>query len=596
MVFRFLFQRRPASSLAPARNESSIRSHEPSRDHAYPPVDPGLPARSVEELLAPHMDFIARIKLAYGADGETFHKDLYGLIERYARYVNMLPATADNYFSGAGGLFRLGLEIAFYALQATDGQIFSGRSTITNRRHLEPRWRTATFIAGLCCELHRTLSHLVVSDEHGNEWPAYMVPLTDWLGQQHAQRFFLRWVPNAQESRSLGVFALPHIIPQHTLHYLAQDNAVVVPHMMAAISGMPAYREHNILDQLVRHASALVIDRDLTTSADRIGKPQLGSHLERYLVDAMRRLVLGNTAWLPNGEKSRVWYGVDGLFIVWPHACADIVRLLEADQLPGIPRSPETMLDILLDAGVLQARDASAASWMIYPPEAKDAIEAVKLKLPDILLVALTDPPAPLPHPLTNRPPPQQAGSGNRKKDGPARPVQLALPVEQAPQPPSATPKRQDDTPTAASTQNKADAPTAARTATADHAGSSAAPGDITAVPDPVFAFLPHPRMNPALAGALSEIVATLNGAKDLACRTLPQGLFVPLSALESRGIDPATAIRELADLSLLAVAKGEKIKTITASFGDGQKIGVVIATGHISGLDPANFVAPPSA
>lgn len=584
MVFRSLFQRRSPLPHT-LHNKPSTTIHADS-EHAYPPVDPGLPARSVDELLGPHADFIARIKLAYGADADTFRKELYSLIERYARYVNMLPATADNYFSGAGGLFRMGLEIAFFALQATDGQIFSGRSTISNRRHLEPRWRHATFVAGLCCELHRTLSHLVVSDENGQEWPAYLVPLTDWLEQHRVKRFFLRWVPNAEETRSLGVFALPQIIPQETMHYLAQDNAVVVPHMMAAISGMPAYRDHNIVDQLVRRASALVIDRDLRTSADRIGKPQIGSHLERYLIDAMRRLVLNGNAWTPNGERSRVWYGSDGLFIVWPQACIDIVKLLEADQLPGIPKSPETMLDILLDAGVLEPRDATAASWMIYPPEAKEAIEAVKLKIPDILLVALPAPPPPLPDPLTTRAPPPPAASANKKKDRSAKPVQLALPVEQAELPLAATAKPQDGAAPASAPSAKPTVPTPE---------PSDEPSDQELDPDPIFTFMPPPRMNPALAAALSEIVHTLNQTKDLACRTVPHGLFVPLAALESRGIDTASAIRALADLSLLAVSKDAKIKTTTMQFGDEQKIGVVIAPQNVSGLDPANFVDPPS-
>ena len=107
----------------------------------------------------------------------------------------------------------MGLEVAFFSVQGTDGHIFSGRSTISVRRRLEPRWRHATFIAGLCCELHRTLSHVIVTDEKGNEWQPYMQPLSRWLAQQKADHYFLKWRPNARESRCLGVFVLPHVIP-----------------------------------------------------------------------------------------------------------------------------------------------------------------------------------------------------------------------------------------------------------------------------------------------------------------------------------------------------------------------------------------------
>src|SRR5205823_4877690 len=164
-----------------------------------------------------------------------------------------------------------------------------------------------------------------------------------------------RWVPHAQETRSVGIFALPQIIASETLHYLAHGNSVVVPHLMACISGMPMYRENNILEYLVRRAAALVIDRDLQASAERSGKPRLGSHLERYLIDALRRLVVSNALWTPNAEKSRVWYAEDGLYIVWPSAANDMRKLLEADQLPGIAKAPATLVEILIDRGVVEA-------------------------------------------------------------------------------------------------------------------------------------------------------------------------------------------------------------------------------------------------
>src|SRR5438552_3123698 len=398
----FFSGQRPASApgAEPARADHTSSVADATGMFAYPPVDPGISVRSIDDVLAAQDDLIRRIKLSYGANRDAFDTDLFTLIRRYAEYVHLLPATPDNHFNLPGGLLRMGLEVAFYALQATDGQIFSGRSTISHRRQLEPRWRHATFIAGLCSELHRTLSHVIVIDAKGNEWPTYLYPLNRWLHEQRASRFFLRWIPHAQETRSLGVFALPQIVASETLHYLAQGNSIVIPHMMACISGMPVYREHNILEHLVRRAAALVIDRDLQSSAERYGRPRLGSHLERYLVDALRRLVVSNALWIPNAEKSRVWYGQDGLYIVWPNAANDVRKLLEADHLPGIPNAPETLVEILIDAGVVEPSDGAHTTWAIFPPHCDKAIEAVRLASPSILLAAMDRPPEPLPYVL----------------------------------------------------------------------------------------------------------------------------------------------------------------------------------------------------
>ena len=145
-LLSFLRADRRLVGLAAGRVDPAIEAS------AYPSVDPGIAVRSVEEMLAAHADLVARVKLCYGADRSTFEHDLLVPIRNFAAYVNLLPATADNFFCEQGGLFRLGLEVAFFALQGTDGHIVSGRSTITTRRLLEPRWRHATFLAGLCSE------------------------------------------------------------------------------------------------------------------------------------------------------------------------------------------------------------------------------------------------------------------------------------------------------------------------------------------------------------------------------------------------------------------------------------------------------------
>lgn len=153
-------------------------------------VDPGFAAIPVDDLLASNEDLIARIRLCFGVDRDSFERDVMTLVRRYAACVLLLPATPDNYFNTPGGLLRLGLEVAFFSLQGTDAHIFSGRSTISTRRQLEPRWRHATFIGGLCCELHRLLSHVIVTDADGAQWSAYLSPLATWLEQRQAQRYF----------------------------------------------------------------------------------------------------------------------------------------------------------------------------------------------------------------------------------------------------------------------------------------------------------------------------------------------------------------------------------------------------------------------
>ena len=147
-----------------------------------------MPAVPAKEVIAPHVELLKRLRDAYGAEEYVFERDIVSVVTRYARFVHLLPATADGHFRDAGGLFRMGLEVGFYALQATDGAIFSGRQTITQRSALEPRWRYATFLAGLLSELHCALNRFIVLTDRGREWPAYVTPLAVWLREERANR------------------------------------------------------------------------------------------------------------------------------------------------------------------------------------------------------------------------------------------------------------------------------------------------------------------------------------------------------------------------------------------------------------------------
>jgi conjugal transfer pilus assembly protein TraI len=530
------------------------------RGHEYPPVDTGLPAIEVAEVIAPQAELLKRLRDAYGADQAKFDRDITAVVERYAQFVHLLPATPDSYFRGAGGLFRMGLEVGFFALQATDSVIFSGRQTITQRSALEPRWRYATFLAGLLSELHRALSHFIVTDGQGHQWPAYLQPLALWLRDQKASRYYVRWLPHPQQVRALGVVATYHIVTPPILQYLAESNSVVIAHLMASLSGTVLYREANTLDDLVRRSAALVIDRDLRSNVDLYGKPQLGSHLERYLVDAIRRLV-AQGKWVPNADKSRLWHGEDGMFVLWPQAAADMIELLHQDQLPGIPKASETIAEILAAAGVIEPRADGSLLWDIFVFNAAASASSLKVASPLLLLSATDAASTPLPRPLlkpaadkaTHATPAQPQLSLPIAEPGPRTPVAEPIPVQH--------PVYDPDEPTVTQAAVPLRAPVALN-----------AP----------------PRLNPAVRDALQQILATLDSpSQPLAGFVIDLGVFVPLAEFERRSVDPALAVRALSDAHMLASDPNHPhSKTLSRSFHDEPILGIVLAPHCVVGLD----------
>lgn len=542
----------------------------------------GIARTSASEALSSFEDLVSRIRLCFGISREMFETQVHPLLLRYAAYVHLLPATADSHHCSPGGLLRFGLEVAFFSLQGTDAHIFSGRSTISVRRHLEPRWRLGTFIGGLCSELHRPLSHLTATDPSGSAWPACIVPLCEWLASRGEDRYFVRWHRHlACESRGLGLFALPMVVPPATLQFLAEDNAVIVPHLLASISGVALYREHNVLDDLVRRASALVIDRDLQGRSDTEGTTRFGPHIVRYLVDGMRHLVANDSAWAPNREKSRVWLSNEGLFLVWPQAASDVQRLLEAHELAGIPKTAETILDFLQDAGVTVPQDDGTKTWTILPPDAKSALQAARLSWPRVLLgdasiepltLALVRQLEPQQSPLPPAPTPAPAAAP------PGTQFSLIDPVPSA-QPGPPAPAVEASVGAAPASQQRAVENSLAH----EHHDQEDAQ-DV----DRRVAFNAPMRLNTTVREVIASIVATLNDPSlSPAALVVPDGVFVPLHELEQRGVQAPTAVRALKDAGLLQLPA-----TRSSELGGRPVVGLVLTPGSVTGLPAEAFPA----
>ena len=167
----------------------------------YPPVDNGIASVSAQVVLATQANLIKRLKILTGCRDPEFD-DLYGeVLHSLANYVGLLPASQSGTHMGAGGLFRLAIELGFFVRQGCEGVLFAGRAGVEMRRDLEPRWRYATFLAGLCCELYRPLSRMIVVTGDGKEWPLHRQPLAEWLESVGAERYFVRWVPDDVAAR-----------------------------------------------------------------------------------------------------------------------------------------------------------------------------------------------------------------------------------------------------------------------------------------------------------------------------------------------------------------------------------------------------------
>ncbi|WP_295412926.1 TraI domain-containing protein, partial [uncultured Thiodictyon sp.] len=116
----------------------------------------------------------------------------------------------------------------------------------------------------------------------------------------------------------------------------------------AMIDAVAGANEQATLTQLVSNADRASVERDLKSNRIDPQATSLGVPIERYLLDAMARLVRAGT-WGINTPGSRLWMLGDSLYVVWPQGGDEVVQLLAADRVPGIPRHPDTLADLLIE-------------------------------------------------------------------------------------------------------------------------------------------------------------------------------------------------------------------------------------------------------
>lgn len=535
----------------------------------YPPVDHGISFGSAEAVLSTQSEMIRRLKLLSGLPAADFERLYGGVLRSLAKHVDLLPASESGTHMGAGGLFRLALEIGFFSRQACEAVLFAGRAGVELRRDLEPRWRYATFLAGLCCELHRPLSRMIVVTENGAEWPVHRMGLSEWLETVGASRYFIQWVKEGDSfAGGSATLLATKIIPESSLQYLQEGHPNIIPAMLDAIVAEVSKNKDNQIAEIISRIRRKVIERDQVLAPQNYGKLTVGSQLEPHLVDAMRQLV-ANGVWTINVKKSRLWFGKDGLYVVWRTAAKEIIEVLERGSVSGIPRDATTIAEVLLRAGVLVADKSNDLYWKIKTPLSDNELVAVKLANPETLLVAIEDNvPAAIDHQLAAGASAAVAPAGGQKSAPPQsvmqprhEPVDGNEPVDTpAPPPPSAPAAPMP--PANMGAGQPAPKPTKIKPLPEE-----TQPGAITPVQETQAATLPEDVAN-RMTTIVREVVAQVlkdyhAGVLATTSSVSDDGLAISLEQMGSYGVDLTKVMAELHGLGWLYVDPANPKKKI---------------------------------
>lgn len=315
----------------------------------YPPSDPGIPAADLAHVLKTQDELTYKIIQAATLD-EFGHKHLPVLLSNYAAYVHLLPATKAEQYPSVGGLYRLGLDLAYNAIRSSHGVIFATEIAEVRVKSI-PRWRTAMLCAGLLSDVFRIVASMRVTIANGETWNPFFESLADFLVRNRADRYFVKW-EKTHEQQKLNPVLAARIIPSELLGYLSEGGPHIVSAMLDAIAGSGdsplAAGINRVRDNTIR--------KDVSSNPNFIGRPVVGSHIESHLLDVMRRLLRTGT-WKVNADNQPLWYATDGLYLVGQSAWKEMYAALLSAGYSGIPTDLNSVAEILSKAGVIDKTD-----------------------------------------------------------------------------------------------------------------------------------------------------------------------------------------------------------------------------------------------
>jgi len=487
----------------------------------YPPVDTGIRVAAPGDVVASQRDLVLLLQRNLGVPRPEFEAKYLGPITRAAEIVNLLPATRDQHHASAGGLFRFCLTLAVKAAQSAEGRIFAANEAVERRRTTEAAWRHAAFLTGLCCELFRPLTLMVVLNERGEQWSPFLTSLTTWAGETGSQRVFVRWhKPDdlTTAANTLATWAVNAIAGNELLAALNDVKPAIVQTIFGVCGGAITPAHNSTMAALIADVRRRVIERDHDIAPTTYGKLTTGAHLEPYFIDAMRSLVVRG-AWQINTRGGRIHYGKDGMFLAWRKGAQEIIAQLQQDGVAGVPSNRDTLAEMLGGAGIIQI--APDGSWIHTARGVNGGAEfaAVKIAAPQSITGTLDVQPAD----EHLRVSVQGKGAADEQEPSRARPqsplhtvvvpaskpkppdIPVVRPAEEAParvEPVTAAPEA-ESTQLALPPVERPEVPAQPRPARA--ARSSAPKGGIAPVPD---ADADGPSLNPAIVVELGAAVA----------------------------------------------------------------------------------------
>lgn len=283
----------------------------------------------------------------------TFNAYVRAPIERYATFVQLLPASEAHHHSYPGGMLDHGLEIMCYALRIRRKHLLPPGARPEDQVSVGELWSMGVLYAALLHDVAKAAVDVDILLQDGSLWRL-------WNGCiPGAYRVRYRTGRDYHLHGAIGVLFAREILGGAVLDWLYSDTTLF-GQVMYTVSGH--MERAGVVGEIVHQADKSSVSKAMGGDLRRLDTAPKQS-LQRKLVDALRHLVKGGHLPLNGTKGSAVFLSEDAVWFVTPTVPRSLKTYLYEQGISGVPADESRLYDEMLAHGLVLPNPEGLAVW-----------------------------------------------------------------------------------------------------------------------------------------------------------------------------------------------------------------------------------------